>query len=88
MNKLNVESTNIVIEKEQFESWYIMFAIPCYDQQVSETTMMSLIKMTMYCRDRGIKFAISTISDSLISRARNNITAKFLSNSEFTRRCH
>ena len=84
MAKLDVESTNITIEKEQIESWYIMFAIPCYDQQISEATFMSIIKMTMYCRDRGIKFAISTITDSLISRARNNIAAKFLANSEFT----
>ena len=38
----------------------------------------------MYFRDHGIKFAISTITDSLISRARNNISAKFLANSEFT----
>ena len=45
---------------------------------------MSIIKTVMYFRDRGIKFAISTITDSLISRARNNIAAKFLAHSEFT----
>ena len=84
MTKLDVKKTSITIEKEQIESWYIMFAIPCYDQQVTETTMMSLIKTIIYCRDRGIKFAVSTITDSLISRARNNIAAKFLANSEFT----
>ena len=84
MAKLKEESITITLEKEQIESWYVMFAIPCYDQQISESTFMSMIKTVMYFRDRGIKFAVSTITDSLISRARNNIAAKFLANSEFT----
>jgi hypothetical protein len=84
MTKLQVETESIDITEEMTKSWYVMFAIPCYDQQITEATFMSIIKTVMFFRDHGIKFAVSTITDSLISRARNNITAKFLANSEFT----
>ena len=84
MTKLEIEQSQIDINPEQIKSWYVMIAIPCYDQQITESTFMSVIKTVMYFRDHGIKFAISTITDSLISRARNNISAKFLANSEFT----
>ena len=84
MTKLQVETESIDITEEMTKSWYVMLAIPCYDQQITESTFMSIIKTVMFFRDHGIKFAVSTITDSLISRARNNITAKFLVNSEFT----
>ena len=61
-----------------------MIGVPCYDQQVTEPFFMSCIKMSMGFKDLGIKFAISTLSDSLITRARNNLVAKFMSNKDFT----
>lgn len=84
MTKLKTETEQIDITEEMTKAWYVMLAIPCYDQQITESTFMSTIKTVMFFRDHGIKFAISTITDSLITRARNNITAKFLANSEFT----
>lgn len=78
------ETQTIEIDSKQLQSWNVLFAIPCYDQQISEPTMMSLIKTTMYFRDHNIKFAIATITDSLINRARNNMTAKFMANPQFT----
>lgn len=74
----------IEITSEQIDGWYPLIAVPCYDQQVTEPFFMSSIKMAMGFKEIGINFAISTISDSLINRARNNLVAKFLSNSEFT----
>jgi len=38
----------------------------------------------MYFQQIGLKFAVSTITDSLINRARNNIVAKFMANPQFT----
>ena len=46
--------------------------------------MMSLIKTIMYFRDHGIKFAVATITDSLINRARNSMAAKFMAQSNLT----
>ena len=75
---------SIEINQEQMKKWNVLFAIPCYDRQISEPTMMSLIKTVMYFRDHGIKFAIATITDSLINRARNNMAAKFLAQNQLT----
>jgi len=74
----------IEITQKEFSKWNILFAIPCYDRLISEPTMMSLIKTIMYCRDRNIKFGVATITDSLISRARNNMVAKFLAQDQMT----
>jgi len=74
----------IEINRDQVDSWYPLIAVPCYDQQVTEPFFMSMIKLTMGCKNMGLKFGLSTISDSLITRARNNLVAKFMSNPEFT----
>jgi hypothetical protein len=81
---LEITPTNIEISNTQIESWYPLIALPCYDRQLSEPTVMSLIKMCMAFRDIGLKFAISTISDSLISRGRNQLVGKFMANKSFT----
>lgn len=78
------ETQSIEITNDQIKQWNVLFAIPCYDQQITEPCMMSLIKTLMYFRDHGMKFAVATITDSLINRARNNIAAKFLANEQFT----
>jgi len=74
----------IEISHDQVSGWYPLIAVPCYDQQVTEPFFMSSIKMAMGFKEIGLNFAISTISDSLINRARNNLIAKFMSNPEFT----
>lgn len=81
---LNIQQQNIEITPENINSWRPLFCIPCYDQQVTEPFFMSMIKTCMAFNQYGIKFGISTISDSLISRARNQLVAKFMAIEEFT----
>lgn len=81
---LTTENQNIEITPEQIKSWVPMFAIPCYDRQLTEPFMMSMVQTIMYFKQIGLRFAISTVSDSLINRARNNLVAKFMANEEFT----
>jgi hypothetical protein len=78
------ETQEIQIDREQTSKWNVLLAIPCYDQLISEPTTMSLIKTAMYFRDHQIKFAVATVSDSLINRARNTMVAKFLAHNQFT----
>ena len=78
------QEQTIEISQEEINSWYPMIALPCYDQLISEPTVMSLIRMAMKFKEIGLKFSVCTMSDSLISRARNQIAAKFLANKEFT----
>ena len=81
---ISTEQQQIEITHEQIAEWYPMIAVPCYDQQVTEPFYMSSIKMAMGFKDLGLEFAISTITDSLITRARNNLIAKFMANKAFT----
>ena len=81
---IETEQQNIEITSDQIESWYPMIAIPCYDQQVTEPFFMSMMKTVMQFKEYGLNFAVSTVSDSLITRGRNSLVAKFLANPEFT----
>lgn len=81
---LSKEDVQIEIDQEDIQSWYPLIALPCYDRQMTEPFVMSLVKTAMRFKEIGLKFGISTISDSLISRARNQMVAKFMANKEFT----
>ena len=81
---LNVESQTIEITNDQIKSWCPMFGLPCYDNQLTEPFFMSMIRASMAFKEVGMRFSISTISDSLINRARNQLVAKFMANKEFT----
>jgi len=81
---INIEKQNIEVEASDINKWCPMFGLPCYDRQLTEPFFMSFMKTVMYNKDIGLKFAVSTITDSLINRARNNLVAKFLANPKFT----
>lgn len=78
------ESQKIEITQDQVNSWYPLIAIPCYDQLVTEPFFMSVMKMVVGFKSIGLNFAISTVSDSLITRARNTLVAKFMAVPGFT----
>lgn len=83
-NVLTTENQSIEITPDQIQSWCPMISLPCYNRELTEPFMMSLIQSTMYFKQIGLRFAISTVSDSLISRARCNLVAKFMANEQFT----
>ena len=59
--------------------------VPCYGGQMTESCFMSFIKWSNYCRQLGIDWTLETmVNESLISRARNTLTAKFLGNKDST----
>ena len=53
--------------------------MPCYGGQLTESTFMSYIKWANAARQLGLDWTVETMTnESLISRARNTLTAKFL----------
>ena len=55
--------------------------MPCYGGMLTESTFMSYIKWANTCRQLGLEWTMETmINESLISRARNTLVAKFLNN--------
>jgi hypothetical protein len=59
--------------------------MPCYGGMLTESTFMSYIKWSNTCRQLGIDWVIETMTnESLISRARNTLVAKFLNSPDST----
>ena len=81
---LKTEEQEIEITPEQIKEWHPFFGLPCYDQQLTEPFFMSFLKMAIGFKEIGLMFSVSTLSDSLISRARNQLVAKFMANKEYT----
>lgn len=58
-------------------------AMPCYGGMLTESTFMSFIKFANTARQLGVDWTLETmVNESLISRARNTLTAKFLHQKE------
>ena len=63
----------------------VHIAMPCYGGMLTESTFMSFIKWANTARQLNIDWTLETmVNESLISRARNTLTAKFLDMPEAT----
>ena len=63
----------------------VHICMPCYGGMLTEQTFMSYIKWANTCRQLGIDWTMETMTnESLISRARNTLVAKFLNNPDST----
>lgn len=63
----------------------VHICMPCYGGQLTESTFMSTIRWSNTARQLGLDWTIETLTnESLISRARNTMVAKFLANEEST----
>jgi len=63
----------------------VHICMPCYGGMLTEANFMSFIKWSNTCRQLGIDWTVETLTnESLISRARNTLVAKFLNTPEST----
>ena len=62
----------------------ILIATPCYGGLVTNYFLMSILNLTRTLSARGVAYDFRTISDSLITRARNHIANEFLQDGRFT----
>jgi len=75
----------IQVNTERLQKSRVHFCLPCYGGMLTEQTFMSFIKWGNTARQLGIEWGIETMTnESLISRGRNTLTAKFLNNPEST----
>ena len=69
----------IQVNLDYLRTTRVHICMPCYGGQLTEQTFMSFIKWSNTCRQLGIDWTVETMTnESLISRARNTLTAKFL----------
>jgi len=79
------EGQQIQVNVDYLRTTRVHICMPCYGGQLTESTFMSFIKWSNVCRQLGIDWTVETMTnESLISRARNTLTAKFLHNKEST----
>jgi hypothetical protein len=77
--------TQIQVNIDFLRTTRVHICMPCYGGMLTESTFMSYIKWSNTCRQLGLDWTMETMTnESLISRARNTLTAKFLHNKEST----
>lgn len=69
----------ITVDVDYLRTTRVHICMPCYGGMLTESTFMSYIKWANTCRQLGIEWTMETMTnESLISRARNTLVAKFL----------
>ena len=75
----------IQVNVDYLRTTRVHICMPCYGGMLTESTFMSYIKWANTARQLGIDWTLETMTnESLISRARNTLVAKFLNNPEST----
>ena len=75
----------IQVNIDYLKTTKVHICMPCYGGMLTESTFMSFIKWSNTARQLGIDWTMETMTnESLISRARNTLTAKFLANNDST----
>jgi hypothetical protein len=63
----------------------VLIAMPCYGGMVSEPTMTSFLRFTLLAGKVGLNWSLDTmVNESLVTRARNNLCAKMMTNAAAT----
>jgi len=76
---------NIQVNIDYLRTTRVHICMPCYGGQLTEQCFMSYVKWANLCRQLNIDWTVETMTnESLISRARNTLTAKFLHTKEST----
>lgn len=64
---------------EDLQQFNIFFATPCYGGQVTDQYFLSMFRLSQVLSHLKINFSITTLrNESLVTRARNTLTAMFL----------
>ena len=75
----------IQVNIDYLKTTRVHICMPCYGGMLTESTFMSYIKWSNAARQLGLDWTMETMTnESLISRARNTLTSKFLHNKEST----
>jgi hypothetical protein len=68
-----------------FSKIHLHIGIPCYGGMVSEPTMTSFLRFILLAQQAGLNWSLDTmVNESLVTRARNNLMAKMMTNKEAT----
>ena len=68
-----------------FSKCHLHIGIPCYGGMMSEPTVTSLLRFILLAQQAGLNWSLDTmVNESLVTRARNNLMAKMMTNTQAT----
>lgn len=68
-----------------FSKVHLHVGIPCYGGMISEPTMTSFLRFVLLATQAGLNWSLDTmVNESLVTRARNNLMAKMMTNKTAT----
>ena len=68
-----------------FSKVHLHLGIPCYGGMISEPTFTSFLRFTLLAQQVGLNWSLDTmVNESLVTRARNNLMAKMMTNTVST----
>jgi len=68
-----------------FSQVHLHIGIPCYGGMVSEPTMTSFLRFVLMASQMKLNWSLDTmVNESLVTRARNNLMAKMMTNNQAT----
>ena len=74
-----VDPNKVKVNIDFLRQQKVHICMPCYGGMLTESTFMSFIRFSNTARQLGLDWTVETLTnESLISRARNTMTAKFL----------
>lgn len=81
----SVDGENVSVDMDYLRGMNIFFATPCYGGAVTDQYFLSMFRLSQILMQYGIKFRITTLrNESLVTRARNILTAMFLEDKSCT----
>ena len=87
LNKPLSENMNdrIDVDMEELRKRHVLVATPCYGGMVGEPYLKAMTGLSILFKHYGLNFTLATLSnESLVTRARNTLTAMFLQNPNYT----
>jgi hypothetical protein len=85
MSDQDQSGMKIQVNVDYLRTTRVHICMPCYGGMLTESTFTSFIKWANTAKQLGINWTVETLSnESLISRGRNTLTARFLHNTEST----
>jgi hypothetical protein len=79
------QQNTVQVNVDYLKTTKVHICMPCYGGMLTESTFMSFVKWGNTARQLGIDWTMETMTnESLITRARNTLTAKFLLNTDST----
>jgi hypothetical protein len=68
-----------------FTKIHVHFGIPCYGGQITEPCFTSFLRFILMASKSGLQWSLDTmVNESLVTRARNNLMAKMMTNAAAT----